>query len=69
MISHAAAEGVVAIARHLDQLASDQLEDLARCVVAAVQPAEMAGIVERDALVERLLHLETTGREEIRKDA
>ena len=51
-----AAERIVAAARHLDQFAADQFEHPARLVVMAVEPAQMARVVERHPLAERLGH-------------
>ena len=65
----AAAERVVAIARHLDQLAADQLQHLARRVVAAVQAPEMARVMERDALVERLFDFEPAAGQKVGEHA
>ena len=48
----AAAERVVAVARHLDELAAESLEDAARRVVDAVVAPERAGVVVGDAVGE-----------------
>src|SRR5690606_17545951 len=45
----AAAEGVVAALLHLEQVRAAPAEDRARRVVLAVVPAQVAGVVERDA--------------------
>src|SRR5690348_11253500 len=50
--ARAAAERVVAVARHLLQLAADQPEHRTRRVVDAVVAAERAGIVVRDPVAE-----------------
>src|SRR5690625_1907018 len=49
----AAAEGVVAAALHLDQLAVAAGQDVAGRVVLAVVPAQVAGVVEGDGLLAR----------------
>ena len=53
-----AAEGIVSVARHLDEFAADQFEDAARLVIIAVEPTQVARVVERDALAQRLDHVE-----------
>ena len=64
----AAAERVVAAAGHVDQLAADQLQHAARLVVVAVEPAEMAGVVERHSLAEGLRDGELPALQQLGKD-
>ena len=65
----AATEGVVAAARHVDQLAADQLQNSAGLVVVAVKPAKMAGVVERHPLSERLDDGEPPALQQLGEDA
>ena len=65
----AAAERIIAGARHLDELAADQLEHPTRLVVIAVEPPEMARVMERDPRTERLDDLETAAFEQLRQHA
>ena len=65
----AAAERVVAAARHVDQLAADELQHPARLVVVAVEPAEMAGVMECHPYAERLHDREAPALQQLREDA
>src|SRR3990170_3586018 len=50
--ARAAAEGVVAVPRHLDELAAERGEDASRLVVHAVVAPERAGVVVGDPVAE-----------------
>ena len=60
----AAAEAVVAVAWHLDERAAKQPDDLARIVVLAVDPPEVAGVVVGDAVAERFVDRERAGAQQ-----
>src|SRR5437764_5062129 len=64
----AAAERVVAVARHLDDLAADRLEHRARRLVDAVVAAERAGVVVGDAVAELLPRRERTAPEQLEQE-
>src|SRR5438270_727008 len=64
----AAAERVVAVPRHLDELAADRLEHLARRVIHAVVPAERARVVVGDAVAELLLRCNTAALQQLEQE-
>jgi hypothetical protein len=66
--ARAAAERVVAVSRHLDELGAERLEHLARRVVDAVVAAERARVVVGDAVAEALLHLQAPTLDQLEQE-
>src|SRR5205823_14027680 len=64
----AAAERVVPVARHLDELASDRLEHAPRRLVNPVVAAERARVVVGDPVAERAARCERTAFEQLEQE-